>query len=174
VFSFDNEIAELEALIGRFWPKNVRHSPCLQPGRTGTASTVPSIRRVLIPVLNEHTSAESAPRRVLFVNGDADLRAVVTRVLEREDYHVHAVPHSGHALLLCRLTQFDVVVTELSSPDVSGPVLAEQLRRHWPELTAVYLGNPGSPEGVNHLVVRPFTCDDLVDRIESALAGIAA
>jgi DNA-binding response OmpR family regulator len=113
-------------------------------------------------------------RRVLFVNADADLRAVVTRVLQREGFRVEAAPHSGHALLLCRMRTFDVVVAELSGPDISGPSLVEQLRRHHPAMSAIYLGTPGSPEGVDHLLVRPFTKDDLIDRIELVLAGVAA
>jgi len=113
-------------------------------------------------------------RRVLFVNADADLREVVTRVLEREHFEVHAVAHSGHALLLCRTQQFDVAVAELSGPDMSGPTLMEQIRRHQRDLSSIYLGNPGSPDGVDHLLVRPFTKDDLVGHLELALSGVAA
>jgi len=113
-------------------------------------------------------------RRVLFVNADGELRAVVSRVLERDHFRVNAVAHSGHALLLCRTQQFDVAIVELSGPDVSGPALMEQLRRHQPELSSIYLGNPGSPSGVDHLLVRPFTKDDLLGHIELALSGVAA
>ena len=113
-------------------------------------------------------------RRVLFVNADADLREVVTRVLEREHFEVHAVAHSGHALLLCRTQQFDVAVAELSGPDMSGPTLMEQIGRHQRDLSSIYLGNPGSPDGVDHLLVRPFTKDDLVGHLELALSGVAA
>jgi CheY-like chemotaxis protein len=113
-------------------------------------------------------------RRVLFVNADADLRAVVSRVLEGDRFHVTAVAHSGHALLLCRTQQFDVAIVELSGPDVSGPALMDQLRRHHPDLSSIYLANPGSPEGVEDLLVRPFTKDDLVGHIELALSGVAA
>ena len=135
-----------------------------------------TVRRVSIPV---HAGGEPvglpAPlRRVLFVSADADLRAVATRVLEREGYAVHAVAHSGHAILEARTSAIDVLVTELCGPDVSGPSLAEQLRRHCPNLTTVFLGNPGTPEGIEHVLVRPFTRDDLVQRIGGALARLAA
>ena len=113
-------------------------------------------------------------RRVLFVSADADLRAAAKRVLESEGYLVQAAAHSGHALLHCRTSQFDVVVTELSGPDVSGPSLAEQLRRHCPGLSVIYLGNPGTPEGIDHVLVRPFTRDDLLDRLHTALHRVAA
>ena len=111
---------------------------------------------------------------MLFVNADADLRTAVTRVLEGAGFRVHAVAHSGHALLVCRTMTFDVVVSELCGPDMSGPALVEQLRRHHPALTSIYLGNPGSPEGLDHLLVRPFTREDLVERLDLALAGVAA
>ena len=113
-------------------------------------------------------------RRILFVNADADFRAVVTRVLQRQGFRVQAAAHSGHALLLCRTMAFDAVVSELCGPDISGPSLVEQMRRHQPAIAAVYLGTPGSPEGVDHLLVRPFTKDDLVERIELVLSGVAA
>jgi DNA-binding response OmpR family regulator len=113
-------------------------------------------------------------RHVLFVNADADLRSVVTRVLERERFRVCAVPHSGHALLLCRTERFDVAIVELAGPDMSGPSLLEQLRRHQPDLSSIYLANPGSPEGVEHLLVHPFTTEDLLGEIQGALSGIAA
>ena len=118
--------------------------------------------------------ASGRGRRVLFVNADPDLRAVVSRVLEREGFQVHAAAHSGHALLLCRTHAFEVVVSELSGPDISGPALMEQLRRHNPSLSSIYLGHPSSPEGVDHLLVRPFTKDDLIERLELALSGVAA
>jgi CheY-like chemotaxis protein len=120
------------------------------------------------------TDPPVAPRRVLFVSADADLRAVVARVLEGDGYQVHAVAHSGHALLLCRTAGFDLLITELCGPDISGPALAEQVRRHCPGLTALYLGNPGTPDGVDSLLARPFTKDDLLERIALALPGVAA
>ena len=127
-------------------------------------------------VTDQHSSscATGPGRRVLFVNADADLRAVVSRVLEREGFHVQVAAHSGHALLLCRTHAFEVVVSELSGPDISGPALVEQLRRHNPALSSIYLGHPCSPEGVDHLLVRPFTKDDLVERLELALSGVTA
>lgn len=120
------------------------------------------------------TAGPDHARRVLFIHPDADMRAVVTRVLERGAHRVHAVAHSGHALLLCRTAHFDVVVTDLSGPDMSGPSLVAQLRRHLPELSSVFIANPGTPEGIDHLLVRPFTADDLLRRIVVATIRVPA
>ena len=125
-------------------------------------------------VLTDARTGAEGKRHVLFVNADADLRAVVARVLERERFRVRAVPHSGHALLLCRTERFDLAIVELSGPDMSGPSLLQQLRRHQPSLTSIYLGGPGTPEGVEHLLVAPFTTEDLLEEIQVALSGVAA
>jgi DNA-binding response OmpR family regulator len=133
-----------------------------------------AVRRLSVPLPERLVAQGGTLRRVLFVSADADLRSVVTRVLACQDYEVHAVAHSGHALLHCRTMDFDVMVTELSGPDISGPSLAEQVRRHCPRISVVYLGNPGTPEGVEHVLVRPFTRDDLMERIQVALNPVAA
>ena len=125
-------------------------------------------------VLTDARTGAESKRHVLFVNADADLRSVVTRVLERERFRVCAVPHSGHALLLCRTERFDVAIVELAGPDISGPLLLQQLRRHQPSLTFVYLGGRAPPEGVDHLLVTPFTTEDLLEEIQVALSGVAA
>jgi DNA-binding response OmpR family regulator len=145
-------------------------------GSPSTAIPETDDGRVCISVTNAESSfdAPSQPRRVLFVNADAELCAVVSRVLERENFHVHAVAHSGHAVLVCRTQTFDVVVAELSGPDMSGPALVEQLRRLHPGLPSVYLAQPGTPDGIDHLLVRPFTKDDLVRRLDLALSNVAA
>ena len=122
---------------------------------------------------NRLLGSDPRRRRVLFVNADADLRAVVTRVLQRESYEVCAVAHSGHALLMSRRGAFDVLITELSGPDVSGPALFDVLRRHCPGMTPLYLAHAGTPEGINRVLVRPFTRDDLLLRLEFMLSVAA-
>jgi DNA-binding NtrC family response regulator len=126
-----------------------------------------AVRRVRIPMkTNEvHTS-------VLLVSHDGDLRAAAERSLRVEGFEVAAVAHAGHALLACIGGQrFDVLVTELTMPDVPGPVLAEQIHRHHPGLPVLYLADAGTParDGV---LVRPFTRDDLARQLTSSLAAM--
>lgn len=102
---------------------------------------------------------------VLLVTPDADLRAAGERALISEGYHVRVASHSGHAVLASRAGRVDVLVAELSAPDISGPALALLLKKHHPALRAVFMANPGTPEGLEHVVVRPFTRDDLLKTI---------
>ena len=102
---------------------------------------------------------------VLLVTPDADLRSAGERALASEGYHVRVASHSGHAVLASRAGRVDILIAELSAPDISGPALAQLLKNHHPGLRAVFMANPGTPEGLEHVVVRPFTRDDLLEKI---------
>jgi DNA-binding response OmpR family regulator len=108
---------------------------------------------------------------VLLVTGDANLREVGERVLTREGYRVRAAPHSGHAVLAGLTSRVDILVADLSAPDISGPALAQLLRRHHPALRVVFMANPGTPEGLDDVIVRPFTLDDLLTRLRQGFGG---
>jgi two-component system cell cycle sensor histidine kinase/response regulator CckA len=102
---------------------------------------------------------------VLLVTADADLRAAGERALARAGFRVRVGAHSGHALLAARAGRVDVLITELCAPDISGPALAKLLKKHHPALRVVFMANPGTPDGLEHVVVRPFTREDLLARI---------
>ena len=129
-------------------------------------------RRMCIPAegISAAGRPDGLPPTVLLVTGDDDFRAVTGRVLAREGYRVVAAAHSGHALLASMTSgPIDVLATEMLMDDMSGPALAEQLRRHHPGLHAIYLANPGTAER-DGVLVRPFTRDALLARLEAVLS----
>ena len=130
-----------------------------------------SVRRV--PVTGEQVHVATNPV-ILVVTPAADLRAAVERVIGREGYRVLTAAHAGHAVLACLgAGRVDVLAAELSMDDVSGPALAERLRRHCPDMAAVFFANSGTPE-CDGVIVRPFTRDDLLAALASARAAIAS
>ncbi len=135
-----------------------------------------AVRRVHIALNGIQSAEEGAPpdrqQTVLLVTPDSNLRAVAVRVLTREGYRVVTAAHSGHALL-AGLTSgpIDLVATEISMDEMSGPALTERLRRHHPELRAVYFAATGTPE-CDGLLVRPFTRDELLMRLATCAAPI--
>src|SRR5579885_2252015 len=55
--------------------------------------------------------------RILFVDDDAAMRALVHRVLERQGFFVHAVPTAEVALMMLReRIHFDVLMTDIVMP----------------------------------------------------------
>lgn len=117
--------------------------------------------------LGDAPSAADAGARVeiLLVTPDGDLREVGRRALTSERYRVRIASHSGHAVLMGLTSHVDVLIAELSAQDISGPALARLLRKHHPGLRAIFMANPGTPDGIEHVVVRPFTRDDLLARL---------
>lgn len=118
-----------------------------------------TVRRT-IPVF-EQAPAPDVPV-VLVVTGDREFREVANQVLHREGYRVRVAAHAGHALLAClQEERIDLLLSELSMTEVSGPALAASLRRYHPGLRSIYLANAGTAE-CEGILVRPFTREDLL------------
>src|SRR6185436_61026 len=102
-----------------------------------------------VPIRVDDTFARRPPRQtVLVVTADDALREAAARVVMSAGYRVVTAAHSGHAVLAC-LTEgpIDVVAVDLAMDFAAR-------------------GTPAS-DGV---LVRPFTSDDLVERIEALVA----
>src|SRR5262245_3245850 len=120
--------------------------------------------------------APLTPRaRVMVVSDDVQLASACVKVLEEEGYTATYARHSGHALLACLSgVTADVLITELSMADGSGPALADRLRRHNPDLQTVYLANPGTLYDAGNVIVRPFTGEELLRRLRAAVTSFRA
>ena len=125
--------------------------------------------RGTIPIAN---AVRIQPERpvVLVVTGDADLREAAARAVERDGYTVVTAAHAGHAVLAClRAGRVDLLATELSMEDVSGPALAARLRRFCPALATVYFASAGAA-ACDGVLVRPFGRIDLLAALALARA----
>ena len=126
------------------------------------------VRRVSIP-LPPGWEPCSAPPSVLLVTEDAELRAVMTRVLEEAGYLVMAASHSGHAILASFRQPFEVLVIEQRLMEGSARSIAERIQRYNPDLVIIRLcaQAPASPCETD--LVRPFTADDLLAALRSVV-----
>ena len=108
--------------------------------------------------------------RVAVVSDDADLLEMCAEVLRPKGYVVYAASHSGHALLACMEGEpADCLITELWMDEGSGPALARRMRRYNPNLRAIFIARTGTAAEVEEadcVLVRPFTRDDLLKRLE--------
>lgn len=119
------------------------------------------VPRGTIPALNPSVPVTGSRPVVLVVSSDSTVRESAAEMLERDGYTVVTAAHGGHALLACiKAGRVDVLATELSMVDTSGPGLAARLRRLCPGLSTVYFANAGTAECPG-IVVRPFTREDL-------------
>ena len=100
------------------------------------------------------------------VTGDVELASACARVLADAGYAVHTAVHSGHALLAClQGRRTDLLIAELSMEEGSGPGLARRMRKYHPDVRALYIAKEGTLCDAENVLVRPFTRDDLLQRV---------
>jgi PAS domain S-box-containing protein len=139
-------------------------------------------------VKDKAETPEEAPQHrsehILYVDDEESLVLLGKRMLERRGYQVTGFTDAISALkeFRARPRDFDVVVTDLSMPRMSGFELAEELRlirREIPVvLTSGYL-QPDDQEraetlGIRELIQKPATADLLSGALERILGEHAA
>jgi PAS domain S-box-containing protein len=115
--------------------------------------------------------AEGSGERVLYVDDDEALVHLTTRVLERLGYRVTGFSHPHQAIAAFKAAPqgFDVVVTDLSMPGMSGFELATQLHALRPDIPILMTSGYVRPEdreaaqqrGIRDFILKPNTVDDI-------------
>ena len=119
--------------------------------------------------------------RVLVVDDDPGIVAVVSEALEEAGYEVQEVGNGGEALRLLEEWRPDVILLDLAMPVVDGPTFRSQQR--WldaaPHTPVVLLSGRGDIVdeaerlGAAGLVAKPFEIGQLVAVVEHA-SGVLA
>jgi len=123
-------------------------------------------------------SATAAPT-ILLVEDEENVREFLNEVLTGAGYRVVtcAGAEEGLAAAAGNGTRADLLVTDVVLPDLGGPELASRLQTAYPHLKVIFVsGYPGSlleKRGVkileSSLLLKPFTPEDLLDRVRRAL-----
>lgn len=95
-------------------------------------------------------------RRVLVVEDEPQVRAIAARALSAAGFEVHqaASGDSGLAVMQTQSDPFDVVVTDVIMPGLSGPELARAARQLDPDVGLVFMS--GFPEAMASTHVNEF------------------
>src|ERR1700756_886505 len=128
-------------------------------------------------------TGEVAPAPVLVVDDDADLRKLLSELLEVVGHPVVQAATGAGALALARATPPALVLLDVHLPDISGyevcRVLRDTLGEQLPILflsgarTESYDRVGGLLLGADDYVVKPFAKDELLARIRRLLARSA-
>jgi len=114
--------------------------------------------------------------RVLFVDDDVAMLAMVEKGLARHGYVVHTTTSGDAALQALTTDDFDVVVTDLRMGGMSGIDLAHRIAERFPAIPVVVITAFGSLEtaiaairaGAFDFVTKPFELDVLALAVERA------
>jgi CheY-like chemotaxis protein len=118
--------------------------------------------------------------RVLLVEDEAVVRSVVERTLQRAGYSVVVATSGDEALELTQHdSRFDLLISDVVMPGVSGWELGKRLRGRWPKLRILYMSgyteDVVNDDGVAGLgapfLQKPFLPVDLLAAVRKLLDG---
>lgn len=120
------------------------------------------------------------PLRLLYVEDNAELREIFQEMLEGGQCEVVACGSAEEALVLWHATDFDVLVSDISLPGMSGTDLARRVLAEHPDRWVVLCSGYEYGDAVRTLgprvraLAKPFELDELerlMDEIHMAQDG---
>jgi CheY-like chemotaxis protein len=147
--------------------------------------------QVRLPRVGEHLAqsnetATVAPqrspngtRRIMVVEDDDMVRGVTRTLLERGGYQVEAMSGAAEALsrLLMEDAHFDLVVSDIVMPRMSGPAFARVLAATHPEMPILFMSGYTADEAMREdisalghpFLAKPYTTEDLLSAAAKAI-----
>ncbi len=121
------------------------------------------------------------PRTLLYVEDNADARAVMSEMLRLSGYEVLEAADGAEALAALALQRPDAIVLDIGLPDINGYELARQIRqlpnsRDVPIIALTGYGQSRDKDaaaqvGFNAHLVKPVDPDELTRTVEAVLAA---
>ncbi len=121
----------------------------------------------------------SAPRRILVVEDDEDMRENLRRILIGAGYEVHLARNGVKAIEVLERLRCHLVLTDLVMPGMGGLDLLDEIRRHEQNLPVVFLTAFGdratmakaAQMGAVDFLTKPFRAASLLGIIQRILNG---
>jgi CheY-like chemotaxis protein len=118
------------------------------------------------------------PARILVVDDEPMVRALIVRALTDEGYEVIAVANGQAALDAARgaAAGFDLIVTNSYMPGLTGPELVARVRQDFPELPILHIDDLVRRARLGQLpsdiptIYKPFSIATLTGAVRKLLA----
>jgi CheY-like chemotaxis protein len=118
--------------------------------------------------------------KILVVDDDATLRALLAGTLKRAGYDVEQAADGRQAVRAYRASPADLVLTDMFMPEMDGMEAIMMLRREFPDVRIVvmsggaYVGTSGILEmaeqlGAARTLAKPIESEDLLRAVEAVL-----
>jgi DNA-binding NtrC family response regulator len=116
--------------------------------------------------------------KILLIEDDPGTASALQKVLQAEGYGVDLAQRGDDGLAHAKSRSFDLVLTDLRLPGLSGMDLATQLRTAKPKLPIIMMTAHGTTDtaieatklGAYEYLIKPFEADDLLDVVAAAVA----
>jgi len=129
-----------------------------------------------LPQRNRETDGRM---RVLVVDDDAEMRALLAEVLSDEGYAVAEAPNGAQALIRLRREAFAAIVLDKNMPGLSGLDLLPGLRTICPETPVILITASGDvstymeaiEQGAFEYIFKPFRTEELLRVLQKGLSS---
>jgi DNA-binding NtrC family response regulator len=111
----------------------------------------------------------NAGKRILVVDDEEIIRDLLKETFNRKGYDVATVDKGKEALVLLDEQRFDLVVTDLRLPDISGMRILSEAKKKMPDLGIIMITGYGSiknavkamKQGAFDYITKPFDLDEI-------------
>jgi DNA-binding NtrC family response regulator len=121
-------------------------------------------------------------KRILVVDDEAQIRTMLTQMLEQEGYTVHTAENGEEGLALVGRHAFDLVITDMIMPIKDGLKFIMELVRDYPELKILAISGGGAIKAERYLTMagylgdiatleKPFKRDAFLELVRKQLAA---
>ena len=115
--------------------------------------------------------------KVLVIEDEVDLNRSIVKLLKTQQYSVDAAYDGQEALDYIRVSQYDVIISDIMMPKLDGLGVLRYLRNHQIKTPVLMLTAKDSLEdkvtgldaGADDYLVKPFEFDELLARIRVML-----
>jgi len=118
--------------------------------------------------------------RILVVEDDDQLRAVLTQILERAGHEVAEAANGRAAMELQRRAGADLVITDIIMPEMDGIEIITALRRDFPAVKIIAMSggsrigpveflNLARLLGAHRTLHKPFALQDMLEAVDELL-----
>ncbi|MEP7167235.1 MAG: response regulator transcription factor [Candidatus Woesebacteria bacterium] len=119
----------------------------------------------------------SVTSTIVVIEDEPSLLEYLQDVLVNERYTVHPISKGSQALPLIEATNPNLVLLDLTLPDVSGETVCLEIKKLFPRLPIIILTAKDEPRdivtglglGADDYVTKPFNTDELLARIKTRL-----
>lgn len=111
---------------------------------------------------------------ILVVDDDEGVRRMLERALTAEGYEMVGAADRREDVAATGLERFDLVITNVNMPGLTGAQMAAELRRRFPGLTVLHLEDLAHPLGAElppeiSAIAKPFSLEGLLAAIAHLL-----
>jgi DNA-binding NtrC family response regulator len=116
--------------------------------------------------------------KVLVIDDEQIVLNSVQKILREENYAIDATLSGREGIQRAKKQAYDVVLTDVRMPDISGKIVLREIKRAKPALPVVIISGYATVQsaiecmkmGAANVLEKPFTPDELVHAVQAALA----